>query len=65
MIFFWLVMNLRDCIRGMWGGGGGGLEGVIVDFSCSVMNLGDCVRGSGAGGVTGDSFLVFLNVGDC
>ena len=40
-------------------------EGVIVDFSCSVMNLGDCVRGSGAGGVTGDSFLVFLNVGDC
>ena len=63
MIFFWLVMNLRDCIRGMWGEGG--LEGVIVDFSCSVMNLGDCVRGSGAGGVTGDSFLVFLNVGDC
>ena len=62
MIFFWLVMNLRDCIRGMWGGG---LEGGIVDFSCSVMNLGDCVRGSGAGGVTGDSFLVFLNVGDC
>ena len=42
--FFWSVMNLVDCVRGL-----GGSSGDRGFFFWLVMNLVDCVRGLGAG----------------